>query len=43
MCIKADQHLVVTVECIVGFVQEKGALVKCTELSDLVGKFEFRA
>lgn len=43
MSIKADQRSVVTVECIVGFVHVKAALVKCTELSDLVGQFDVHA
>lgn len=43
MYIKADQHSVVTVERVVGFVQENSALVKRAELSDLVGHFEFCA
>lgn len=36
-------RLVVAVECVVGFVQEKGALAKCTEFSELLGQFDFSA
>lgn len=44
MCVKADQHLVIAVECVVGFVQEKGALAKCSEFSELLGQlFDFSA
>lgn len=35
--------MVVAVECVVGFVQEKGALAKCTEFSELLGQFDFSA
>lgn len=41
--IKADQCLAVTIKCAVGFVQEKGVLVKFMELSDSMGQFEFHA
>lgn len=39
--IKADGGSVIAVECIAAVGQ--GALVTCTELSDLVGRFGFRA
>lgn len=41
MYVKADQHLGVAVELVVGFVQEKGALAKCAEFSELLGQFDF--
>lgn len=41
--IKADQRLAVTIKRAVGFVQEKGVLVKFMELSDSMGQFEFHA